>query len=56
MANIKVYYNEFYKIKKTKKGYMFFLQRNMFYFLCNYEFKKEELAKLETALAGYMKK
>ena len=56
MASIKVYYNEFYKIKKTKKGYMFFLQKNMFYFLCNYEFKKEELAKLETVLAGYIKK
>ena len=56
MAGIKVYYNEFYKIKKTKKGYMFFLQRNMFYFLYNYEFQKEELTRLEAVLAKYMKK
>ena len=56
MAGIKVYYNEFYKIKKTKKGYMFFLQRNMFYFLYNYEFQKDELDKLEIVLAGYIKK
>ena len=56
MASIKIYYNEFYKIRQTKNGYIFFLQRNMFYFFYNYEFQEEEPAKLEKILAGYIKK
>ena len=49
-----IYYNEFYKIKKTKKGYLFLTQKYSFYFFFYEEFKKEELEKLNSILSEYM--
>ena len=50
----KINYNEFYKIKKTKKGYLFLMQKYSFYFFFYDEFQKEELEKLNNTLSKYM--
>ena len=54
MGLSEIYYNEFYKIKKTKKGYLFLLQKYSFYFFFYDEFQKEELEKLNSILSEYM--
>ena len=54
MGLSEIYYNEFYKIKKTKKGYLFLTQKYSFYFFFYEEFKKEELEKLNSILPKYM--
>ena len=54
MGLTEIYYNEFYKIKKTKKGYIFLIQKYSFYFFFYDEFKENELEKLNSALSGYM--
>ena len=54
MGLTEIYYNEFYKIKKKKKGYIFLIQKYSFYFFFYDEFKENELEKLNSALSGYM--
>ena len=49
-----IYYNEFYKIKKTKKGYLFLLQKYSFYFFFYDEFREDELEKLNDTLDKYI--
>ena len=54
MAMSEIYYNEFYKIKKTKKGYLFLTQKYSFYFFFYDEFKKDELERLSSTLSQYI--
>ena len=54
MGLSEIYYNEFYKIKKTKKGYLFLLQKYSFYFFFYDEFKKDELERLSSTLSQYI--
>jgi hypothetical protein len=54
MGMTEIRYNEFYKIKKTKKGYLFLLQKYSFYFFFYNEFKDEELKKINNVLSKYM--
>ena len=54
MGMSEIYYNEFYKIKKTKKGYLFLTQKYSFYFFFYDEFKKDELERLSSTLSQYI--
>ncbi len=54
MGLSEIYYNEFYKIKKTKKGYLFLTQKYSFYFFFYDEFKKDELERLNSTLSQYI--
>ena len=54
MGLSEIYYNEFYKIKKTKKGYLFLTQKYSFYFFFYDEFKKDELERLSSTLSQYI--
>lgn len=47
-------YKEFYKIKKMKKGYMFYTQKYSFYFLWFDDFREDELIRLEEVLSKYL--
>ena len=53
---IKMNYDEFYKIEKVKKGYIFYTQKFSFYFFRFNEFKKDELEKLDVILSEYTSK
>ena len=54
MGLSEIYYNEFYKIKKTKKGYIFLTQKYSFYFFFYNEFEKDELERLDSTLSQYI--